>query len=608
MTPSQTVKQYDLKDFFRTPEQSGYQISPDGNWISFLAPFERRKNIFIQPRNGGEAKRITSETARDMAGYFWKGNDRIIYAKDFGGDENFHLFSAAVDGTDVRDLTPFDKVTVNIIDELEEQESLMLISLNKRDKEVFDVYRLNIITGDLDLVAENPGNITSWVTDHDGKLRIAVATDGVNSTFLYREDEAKEFRPIRTTNFREKLLPMFFMFDNTNVFCASNIGRDKLAITLIDPTTCTEKKVIFEHPEVDVHNLHFSQKRKVITHTTYTTYKNERHFFDHDTEKLYHRLYELLPNYEVSLSAHNKEEDVFIVRTYSDRSLGACYVYEKDTDTLTKLADISPWLDENDLCEMKPVQFTSRDGLTIHGYLTLPKGKDPKNLPVIVNPHGGPWHRDTWGYNPEVQFLANRGYAIFQLNFRGSTGYGRAFWEASFKQWGLTMQDDVSDGVQWLIAKGIADTKRIAIYGGSYGGYCTLAGMTFTPELYACGIDYVGVSNLFTFMQTIPPYWKPFLESMYEMVGNPEKDQELMRAASPVFHVDKIISPLMVIQGAQDPRVNINESNQIVEALQKRGIDVPYIVKENEGHGFHNEENRFEVYAAMEQFLAKHLQ
>ena len=608
MTPSQAVKQYDLKDFFRTPEQSGYQISPDGNWISFLAPYERRKNIFIQPRNGGEAKRITSETARDMAGYFWKGNDHIIYAKDFGGDENFHLFSAAVDGTDVRDLTPFDKVTVNIINELEEQESLMLISLNKRDKEVFDVYRLNIITGELDLVAENPGNITSWVTDHDGKLRIAIATDGVNSTVLYREDEAKEFRPIRTTNFREKLLPMFFMFDNTNVFCASNIGRDKLAITLIDPATCAEKKVIFEHPEVDVHDLHFSKKRKIITHTTYTTYKNERHFFDHDTEKLYHRLYELLPNYEVSLSAHNKEEDVFIVRTYSDRSLGACYVYEKDTDTLTKLADISPWLDENDLCEMKPVQFTSRDGLTIHGYLTLPKGKDAKNLPVIVNPHGGPWHRDTWGYNPEVQFLANRGYAIFQLNFRGSIGYGKAFWEASFKQWGLTMQDDVSDGVQWLIAQGIADAKRVAIYGGSYGGYCTLAGMTFTPDLYACGIDYVGVSNLFTFMQTIPPYWKPFLESMYEMVGNPEKDQELMRAASPVFHVDKIISPLMVIQGAQDPRVNINESNQIVEALQKRGIDVPYIVKENEGHGFHNEENRFEVYAAMEQFLAKHLQ
>ncbi len=608
MTSSQAVKQYDLKDFFRTPEQSGYQISPDGNWISFLAPYERRKNIFIQPRNGGEAKRITSETARDMAGYFWKGNDRIIYAKDFGGDENFHLFSAAIDGTDVRDLTPFDKVTVNIIDELEEQESLMLISLNKRDKEVFDVYRLNIITGELDLVAENPGNITSWVTDHDGKLRIAIATDGVNSTVLYREDEAKEFRPIRTTNFREKLLPMFFMFDNTNVFCASNIWRDKLAITLIDPATCIEKKVIFEHPEVDVHNLHFSKKRKVITHTTYTTYKNERHFFDHDTEKLYHRLYELLPNYEVSLSAHNKEEDVFIVRTYSDRSLGACYVYEKDTDTLSKLADISPWLDENDLCEMKPIQFTSRDGLTIHGYLTLPKGKDPKNLPVIVNPHGGPWHRDTWGYNPEVQFLANRGYAIFQLNFRGSIGYGRAFWEASFKQWGLTMQDDVSDGVQWLIAQGIADAKRVAIYGGSYGGYCTLAGMTFTPDLYACGIDYVGVSNLFTFMQTIPPYWKPFLESMYEMVGNPEKDQELMRAASPVFHVDKIISPLMVIQGAQDPRVNINESNQIVEALQKRGIDVPYIVKENEGHGFHNEENRFEVYAAMEQFLTKHLQ
>ncbi|HEX5317017.1 MAG TPA: S9 family peptidase, partial [Candidatus Kapabacteria bacterium] len=254
-----------------------------------------------------------------------------------------------------------------------------------------------------------------------------------------------------------------------------------------------------------------------------------------------------------------------------------------------------------------PITFESRDGLMIHGYLTLPVGKPAKNLPVVVNPHGGPWVRDRWTYNPEVQFLANRGYAVLQVNYRGSTGYGRKFWEASFKQWGRKMQDDVSDGVLWLIKEGIADPKRVAIYGGSYGGYCTLAGLTFSPELYACGIDYVGVSNLFTFMQTIPPYWKPFLESMYEMVGHPEKDKEMLAAASPVYHVDKIRAPLMVAQGAKDPRVNIEESNQIVDALRKRGIDVPYLVKENEGHGFRNEENRFEMYEAMEGFLGRHL-
>lgn len=256
---------------------------------------------------------------------------------------------------------------------------------------------------------------------------------------------------------------------------------------------------------------------------------------------------------------------------------------------------------------MKPISFTSRDNLTIHGYLTVPKGKEAKNLPVVVNPHGGPWYRDAWGFNPEVQFLASRGYAVLQINFRGSTGYGRRFWEASFKQWGKQMQDDITDGVRWLIEQGIADPASVAIYGASYGGYATLAGLAFTPDLYACGVDYVGVSNLFTFMKTIPPYWKPYLEMMYEMVGDPEKDKTEMEATSPAFHVERIKAPLLVIQGAKDPRVNIAESNQIVEALKKRGVGVEYIVKENEGHGFANEENRFVVYEAMEQFLKKHL-
>ncbi|MBP6743125.1 MAG: S9 family peptidase, partial [Deltaproteobacteria bacterium] len=248
-----------------------------------------------------------------------------------------------------------------------------------------------------------------------------------------------------------------------------------------------------------------------------------------------------------------------------------------------------------------------RDGLLIHGYLTLPAGVPGKALPVVVNPHGGPWARDEWGFHPEVQFLASRGYAVLQMNFRGSTGYGRKFWAASFKEWGGTMQNDISDGVKYLIGQGIADPKRIAIYGGSYGGYATLAGLTFTPELYACGIDYVGVSNLFTFFKSIPPYWKPFLEMVYEMVGHPERDKALLSARSPALHADQIRVPLFVAQGKNDPRVNINESNQMVEALKKRGIDVPYMVKDNEGHGFHNEENRFDFYEAMEKFLAKHL-
>ena len=304
-----------------------------------------------------------------------------------------------------------------------------------------------------------------------------------------------------------------------------------------------------------------------------------------------------------------------MIRTYSDRSLGAYYFYDKNTDKLEKIADVSPWIDENDMAVMKPVQYKTRDGLTVNGYLTLPKlvpnsvsGTDnPSKLPVIVNPHGGPWHRDSWGFNPEVQLLASRGYAVFQMNFRGSTGYGRDFWEKSFKQWGRAMQDDITDGVNWLIKEGIADPERVAIYGGSYGGYATLAGVTFTPDLYACAVDYVGVSNLFTFMKTIPPYWEPYLEMMYTMVGNPESDSTMMAAASPALHTDKIKTPLFVIQGANDPRVNIDEADQIVRSLRERNIEVPYMVKYNEGHGFHNEENRFESYKAMVGFFAKHL-
>jgi dipeptidyl aminopeptidase/acylaminoacyl peptidase len=259
------------------------------------------------------------------------------------------------------------------------------------------------------------------------------------------------------------------------------------------------------------------------------------------------------------------------------------------------------------MAPMTPIRYTSRDGLAIHGYLTLPVGREPKDLPCVVNPHGGPWHRDVWGYNPEVQFLANRGFCVLQVNFRGSTGYGRAFWEASFGQWGLAMQDDVTDGVRWLVAQGYADPKRIAIYGASYGGYATLAGITRDPDLYAAAVSYVGVSNLFTFLASIPPYWQTELERLYAMVGHPERDKARMTATSPALNADRMRTPLMVAQGANDPRVKKAESDQVVEALRKRGVEVEYMVKDNEGHGFRNEENQYAFYGAMEQFLKKHL-
>ncbi|MGA2668525.1 MAG: S9 family peptidase [Ignavibacteria bacterium] len=600
-------KHIPLRDFFKNPEKTSYRISKDGKYLSYLAPYKNRLNIFVQKIGEETPVRITHETERDITSYFWGNNERILFLKDNKGDENFHLYAVGKDGSNPIDLTPFEYITTQIIDELEEIDSEVLIGLNKRNQEIFDVYRLNIDTGEMKMTAENPGNISAWYTDHDGKIRAAITTDGVNNSLLYRENEQDPFKTVLTTSFKVTVNPLFFTFDNKHVYATSNLGRDKNAIVKFDLAGGKELEVIFEHPKVDVYDLQYSKKRKVPTYIGYNTWKRELKFFDEESELIYRKITGKLGNYEVVIADMNKDEDRFLIRTYSDRSLGCYYFYDNLNDKLIKLADVSPWLNEDELCEMNPIEYESRDGIIINGYLTLPKTDVKKELPVVMFVHGGPWARDSWTYNPEVQFLSNRGYSVLQVNFRGSTGYGRKFWESSFKQWGKTMQNDITDGVKWLIDKGIADPKRIAIYGGSYGGYAVLAGLTFSPELYACGVDYVGVSNLFTFMKTIPPYWKPFLEMMYEMVGDPEKDKELLTEASPVFHVDKIKAPLFIAQGRMDPRVNVNESDQMVSALKKRGIEVPYMVKDNEGHGFRNEENRFEFYEVMEKFLQKHL-
>jgi len=596
-----------VREFFKNPEKSGFDLSPDGQYISFMAPYQDRMNIHVQKIGEAETKRITSVTERDIAGYFWADDQRIVYLRDNGGDENYYITVVDKDGQNERVLTQYENVRTQIIDDLEDIPNRMIIGLNKRNPEVFDAYRLNLDTGDMEMIAENPGNIMGWLTDHDGKLRVAIVSDGVNTTIMHRATEEEKFEPLLTTNFKESASPLFFTFDNKSLYASSNIGRDKSAIVVLDTQTGEEIEKIFAHAEVDVSNLSYSKKRKVLTGISYTTWKAERHFLDKEAEKRYQWLKEQLGEDEIAITSLNRDEDKFIVRTYSDRTLGTYYFYDQKAEKLEKLIEVSPWLKKEEMADMKPITYQSRDGLTIHGYLTLPLNKEAKNLPLVVNPHGGPWVRDTWGFNPEVQFLANRGYAVLQMNYRGSTGYGREFWEASFQQWGLKMQDDITDGVQYLIDEGIADANKVAIYGGSYGGYATLAGLAFTPDLYACGVDYVGVSNLFTFMQTIPPYWKPMLDMMYEMVGHPEEMKEQFEQTSPALQAHKIKAPLFIAQGAKDPRVNQAESDQIVQALKDRGVDVDYLVKENEGHGFHNEENRFEFYEEMEGFLDKHL-
>ena len=540
-------------------------------------------------------------------GYFWASNERIVYARDQAGEENFHLFAVNIDGSNPVDLTPFEGVRAGVIDDLRDNDQDMIISLNKRDPRFYDAYRINIETGELKLIGENPGNIIGWLTDHEGLLRLAITSDGVNTSILYRDNESQSFQTILTTDFKETLTPVSFTYDNQCLYAFSNLGRDKAALVVFDPKTQKELELIYENSYVDVSGLLISDKRKKLIAVTYLTDKLRYHFFDEEVESIFQDLTKKIPGYELALSSVNQDENRFIIRTYSDKSLGSYFLYDVETSNLQKIADISPWIDEKYMADMEPISYNSQDGLTIHGYLTLPKGVEPKILPVVINPHGGPWYRDSWGYSAEVQFIANRGYAVLQMNFRGSTGYGRTFWEAGFKQWGRKMQDDITDGVQWLIDQGIADLKRIGIYGGSYGGYATLAGITLTPDLYAAAVDYVGISNIFTFLEAIPPYWEPLRQQFYEMIGDPSKDKELLESVSPLFLVNQIKTPLFIAQGANDPRVKKSESDQIVAALEKRGIKVQYMVKENEGHGFANEENRFDFYRAMEEFLSEHL-
>ena len=635
-----------LKDFFKNSQITQVKISPNGKYLAYLKAWEGRMNIHVRPVDHSETeRRISSQSERDIPTFFWKENDTLIYMQDKGGDENYHIFHAFADGSGEKDLTPFDEVKVQVVDDLDNiSEEEMLIETNQRNSEVFDVYRLNIKTGAIKMIAENPGYFTSWLTDHKGHLRVALSTEGTDKGLYYRETEQEKFQKIIQHNFKDDFKPYFFTFDNQNLYASSNLNRDKSSVVVFDPKQKKEQSVLFSHPKVDVNKLFYSKKRKVLTHIIYSAEKLGSHFLDSETENIFQELRTQIPGKEMSLVSYNREETLIVVYAWSDRDPGFYYLFSVpdkklnqtgskrippfensvpfvgfssynqvvkhenlNKNSIKKIADTRPWIKEEDMAKMVPFSYKARDGLTIPAYLTLPKGSENRHWPVVVMPHGGPWWRDHWGYDDIVQFLANRGYAVFQMNFRGSTGYGKKFWMAGFKQWGRAMQDDITDGVHHLVEKGLADPKKIAIFGISYGGYAVLAGLAFTPDLYACGVDYVGISNMFTSVETIPSYWKPFLEQIYEMEGHPEKDKELLRSVSPVFHADKIKAPLFVIHGANDPRVKKAESDQIVNTLEERGIEVPYLVKDNEGHGFRNAENKLEAYALTEAFLSKYL-
>jgi dipeptidyl aminopeptidase/acylaminoacyl peptidase len=601
----------DMKSFFKNGNKTSVLISPDGNYFSYRADYKGMMNIFVQKYSDTNAVRVTNDTVRSIGRYFWKG-DRIVFRQDIGGDENYQLFSVKTDGSDLKALTPFKGRHTNVIDALAEitgKEKELLVGINKRSLDCDDPYLLNIETGELKLLYDNKENYDTWVIDNKGVLRFASKPDGINTSLSYRKSDSDPFSPLVTIPFEDKFTVCSFDKDNKNMFVLTDIGRDKVTLVEYDPSAKKEVKEIYSAKDYDLEKIFYDRKKNVLVSVSWTGEKNEMHYFDAEWEKIQQELDEKFEGYKTIIVGYDDARTKAITAIYNDRMWPKFYLYDFKTKEIKEAANPYPWCNEKQMSHTKPITYIARDGLVIHGYLTLPLGMKAKNLPVVVNPHGGPWSRDEWGINPEVQFLANRGYAVLQMDYRGSTGYGKKFYEAGFKQWGKKMQDDITDGVEWLKKEGIADPKRIGIYGGSFGGNAVLFGVTSTPDLYAAGVADVAASNMFTFIKTLGPEWGPYIKQFYEMVGDPSnpKDSIMLAEISPLFHVDKIKVPLFISCGANDPRVNRAESDQMVAALKKRGVVVEYMVKGDEGHGFSNQNNQFDFYGAMEKFLDKYV-
>lgn len=612
---------YKVADYFAKPKASAFQLSPDGKYMSYLEKDnDGKRHVYIKEVSTGNVTRVIEEKEELIKGYGWVNKERLIYVMDEGGNENYHIFAVNIDGSNEKDLTPFEGVKAQIINSLKDQKDYIIISMNKNNPQVFEPYKLNIVTGELEQLFENKdikNPIQDFDFDKDGELRAySKLLDGVKNQLYYKDLETGKFNLLVTTDWDESFGISGFNYasDNKNeAYVATNLDSDKLRLVLYDLKENKIIKEVFSNTEYDVSGMARSRKRNYeIDYFYYDGEKSVTVPVSETYKKLHHKMEKAFPNKEFSITGYDDNEDNYLIIVQSDKLYGTYYQYSTKTEKFTLLYDLMPQLKEEDMAEMRPIKFKSRDGLTIHGYITLPKAAlDGKKVPLIVNPHGGPQGiRDSWGFNPETQLFASRGYATLQVNFRISGGYGKDFLRAGFGQVGRKAMDDVEDGVNYVIAQGWADKDKIAIYGASHGGYATLMGLIKTPDLYACGVDYVGVSNIFTLFKSMPEYWKPYMKIMYKVWYNleDEKEAEIAKEVSPIFHVDKIKKPLFVVQGANDPRVNINESDQIVSALRAKGYDVPYMVKYNEGHGFSREENSLELYKYMLGFFAKYLQ
>ena len=611
---------YKVSDYFAKPKASGFKLSPNGQFLSYREKDDKNKrHIYVKNIKTGETKRAIEEKVELVRDYGWINNERLYYAMDKGGDENYHIYAVNLDGSNLKDMTPFDGVTASITKILKEQKDYIIISMNKNNKQVFEPYKLNVVTGDLVQLFENKdiaNPIQGFEFDKDGQLRgYSKLVNGVTNEMYYKNLKTGEFNLIATNNWNDTFEILSFNYASKNpneAYMMTNLDSNITRIVLYDLENKKTIKEIFSNPTFDVSEISLSRKRNwEINNFAYDGEKYEMIPVSTLYKSIDSQMKKEFPNKEAHIVGYDDDENNFLIIVQSDKLYGKYYQYDVKTKKFTLLFDLMPQLQEADMAEMRPIKFKSRDGLTIYGYITLPtEALAGKKVPLIVNPHGGPQGiRDSWGFNPETQLYASRGYATLQVNFRISGGYGKEFLRAGFKQIGRKLMDDVEDGVKYSIEQGWVDKDKMAIYGGSHGGYATLMGLVKTPNLYTCGVDYVGVSNIFTFFDSFPEYWKPYKEIVKEIWYDLDKPEEaaIAKEVSPIFQVDKIKKPLFVIQGANDPRVKIAESDQIVTSLRAKGFDVPYMVKYDEGHGFGKEENSIEMYEATLGFLSKYL-
>ena len=612
----------DRELFFGDPEISGAQISPDGKFIAFIKPLKGTRNVWVKhtEESFDKAKPITADTTRPIPAYFWSRDGKyILFVQDKAGDENYLVYAvnpadAPPAGQDVpaaRNLTDLKGVRAEIVEVPRDEPDLLYIAINDRDKAWHDLYKLKISTGERTLVRQNTDRITGWVFDLKGQLRMATRSTDSGDTEVLRVDD-KAFTKIYSCNVFETCSPIRFHKDGQRVYFETNKGADTdlTKLELFNPTSGKEELVESDPlKRVDLGGTSFSEVSDELIATTYQDERTRIYWKDKAFEADYKLLQKQLPGKEIAFASSTKDERLWLLAAYSDTEPGERYLFDRQTKKLTLQYRGREKLNRDYLAPMKAVHYKSSDGLEIPAYLTLPKGGASKNLPVVIFPHGGPWARDGWGYNPFAQFWANRGYAVLQPNFRGSTGYGKKFIDAGNKQWGDKMQDDITWGVKYLVAEGIADPKHVGIMGGSYGGYATLAGVTFTPDLYAGAVDYVGPSNLITLLETIPPYWESGRQVFYQRMGDPTtaEGKAQLNRQSPLNSANKIKTPLLVVQGANDPRVNKREADQIVIALRDRGFPVEYIVAPDEGHGFARPVNNMAMFSEAEKFFAKYL-